>query len=128
MTMNANKGPSFKPDFLTGRLRRVKRTAQACASAALITASASCTTTPVAAQGERSIEDIENEKEPLTDNECLDGEYFDTTTESCEPMEGQTEHDNSHSGAIDVPKDGVFDDEAPPLAEDNLDTDLPPED
>jgi hypothetical protein len=54
--------------------------------------------------GEKSIEAIEDEKEPLKDSDCLEGEYFDKGTESCEPLESPSASENSHDGPIDVPK------------------------
>ena len=62
----------------------------------------SCVST--AADPEQSIEAIEDAKEPLQDNDCLEGEYFDKGTESCEPLETETAPENSHDGPIDVPK------------------------
>ncbi len=77
-----------------------------------------CTTSDTTAN--KSIEEIEDEKDPLSDESCLEGEYFEASTDSCEPMEGQTKHDRSHDGAIDVPREGVFDE-----PEEEIDSALP---
>jgi hypothetical protein len=50
---------------------------------------ASCNT--VAEPRERPLAEIENERAPLTESDCLVGEYFDRGTESCEPLEGVSE-------------------------------------
>lgn len=125
--MIINRGHS---SFLVLRAPRAVqgiRAVRSLISLAMLAACLSCTSSSSSPKGEKSIEEIENEKEPLTDNDCLEGEYFDTSTDSCEPMEGQTEHDNSHKGAIDVPKDEVFEEDAAPPPEESLDSELPPE-
>ena len=57
----------------------------------------SCTSTE--SNPESNIEAIEDEKFPLKDSECLEGEYLDKGTDSCEQLENQT----GPEGTIDVP-------------------------
>lgn len=68
----------------------------------------SCTT-PGKIEGERTLEELEDEKEPLSDEFCLDGEYLDKDTESCEPLESSGAEEDSHDGAIDVPVEDEYD-------------------
>lgn len=121
--MNITRG---NPPFLDLRTRAMPGTGLlgALTVAALLTASLSCTSSSRTSGGDKTIEEIENEKEPLPDTDCLEGEYFDTSTDSCEPMEGQTEHDKSHKGAIDIPRHEVFEEDTAPPPEGRLESEL----
>lgn len=48
-----------------------------------------CASTSAAPQADRSINEIENERNPIVESDCLEGEYFDSATESCESVDSQ---------------------------------------
>jgi hypothetical protein len=48
-----------------------------------------CTTKSATADSDRPIQEIENERNPIVESDCLEGEYFDSATESCESVDNQ---------------------------------------
>ena len=48
-----------------------------------------CTTKSAATDNDRPIQEIENERNPIVESDCLEGEYFDSATESCESVDNQ---------------------------------------
>jgi hypothetical protein len=59
------------------------------AAALAVLAVFGCTTKSATADSDRPIQEIENERNPIVESDCLDGEYFDSATESCESVDNQ---------------------------------------
>jgi hypothetical protein len=59
------------------------------ASTLAVLALSGCTTKSATADGDRPIQEIENERNPIVESDCLEGEYFDSATESCESVDNQ---------------------------------------
>jgi hypothetical protein len=59
------------------------------ASFLVVLAFSGCTTKSVAAEKDRPIQEIENERNPIVESDCLEGEYFDSATESCESVDNK---------------------------------------
>ena len=62
---------------------------RALASGLAVLALFGCTTKSATTENDRPIQEIENERNPIVESDCLKGEYFDSATESCESVDNQ---------------------------------------
>lgn len=98
-------GPLTTSATVFFRMRSTLAPAAALIAALLGTTLHGCMNSPTAA-APSPFAQMEDERLPLQESDCLEGEYFDRATESCEPLETSKDVRQSDDDAqLDLPDD-----------------------